>query len=284
MKRKAAQKLVSILSVAVLVIAAVWFVVDHALGLRVPITVDVALAYGLFFSITLFFDSIGRQAKRLRSDADGARPRPAPSPASGGRRVAPVPSPGPATSSAEPSDVAESALPSSPVVQLQRVRPDQAPALQKLLDAAVRELLALADRRPQTDADGHVTELTARAWLDNSACYPFFVFLDETCVGCCALERQADELTLCLMYIEPVRRRRHIGALAIDRLAEFARMVTDNQALSLYLPPNNHRGRRFAAACGFHMADEAQSPAPTVIGGSFAGESPQLWMLLLREE
>lgn len=259
MKRSTAQQIVTVLSIIALVLGLAWTLVDRVRHVRPALISYVLLAYGGVFIVFLFFDTVGRQASKLRAEADGARPRPAPVPGIGGRRVAPV------RSSATPV----------PELRLERVSADQRIGLQTLLDAAVRELLALEDRRPTLDADGHVTEADASEWLETSGLYPFFMFVDTSCAGCCALEQHAGQLTVRMLYVDPAWRRRHIGTSAIAKLADFARLATVESALSVTLPDVNHRARRFVEACGFQRQFDADA-------GSDAPETQRHWRLPLR--
>ncbi|MDQ0189667.1 GNAT family N-acetyltransferase [Alicyclobacillus cycloheptanicus] len=290
MSRRVAQRIVTVLSIAALAVGFVGFVVYRARTAKPPLAIDVLFAYGAVFTLFLFFDTIGRQAVRLRVESDRARVRPAPRPGVGGREVAPVGRPG---SAGRPSvTVAERD------VRVERVTADHAAALQTQMDAAVRELGALADRRPQVDAQGHVVELRASEWIDGENRFPFFIFAEEACVGCCLLERTGGAFDIQLMYIEPVYRRRHVASHAVARIVAFARMAGVERQMTISVTDVNHRGRRFVEACGFRPvlddegaasegAEEAVPPAADAVGapGSDAvgATGSTRWMFPLRE-
>lgn len=251
------------------------FMFDFATRRRPPLFDDVGLVYGVSFAVFLFFDTIGRQAAAVRRETDAGRPvaRPRPVATTGGQRVPTAPGVDAGSSENVRDDLQQigTTHAQQDALWLTRIQADDEDAFQALLDQAVRELLALEDRLPVYDANGHVTERVATRWLSDVETNAFFIQLQTEVgverAGCCVIDRASGHLHLGLIYVIPALRRQHIGRDAMRKLVEFARLATGDDALLVDMPSFNHRGRRFLAACGFRREDRTGAKAESDIAG-----------------
>ena len=247
MRRKHVQALVSVVSVAIGLVGLALFMFLRIRRQPVPLLDDVAMSYGLIFTVFLLFDRVSKQAAQFRSESDAEKPqRPVPFPKSPGQQVVPA-----GAGNAADHEVA-----------LERLRPEQREVFQSMLDTAIREVLALDGEVPETGNDGHVQHPLWEAWMANpSGHYLFFIVYREQKAGLCALQTgpEGDE-SLCELqafYVESSQRRKRIGGTAMKRLQEFASLL-GVQAMSMELSGNNMRGKRFLNYCGFVRSPQAQ--------------------------
>ncbi|WP_026962340.1 GNAT family N-acetyltransferase [Alicyclobacillus herbarius] len=243
------RKWVSVLSVMTAVAGFTGCVVLRLRGVAIPLWDIVLMIYGGVFCLFLFFDSASRGLAQARQAADARR------------RVPPR-----RTLRPEQQVVVTG---SRLEVKLTRARREDAEVFQQMADTAVAEVLALQNQRPADHPELRVMD--ARAWLESSGMYAFFILADDDCVGNCAVDAFDTTARIRLFYVASPWRRQHVGRQAMRQLLEFLSLTGVEEVL-VEFAPENLRARNFFAVCGFRPA--AAGADETNLWRSLAHQEP----------
>jgi len=283
-RNQMARTVVIVLSIIVALSSAVLFVFFRVEGNALPLWDKVALGYGVVFCLALFLDRLGKEASRLRLDATGiqrGRPRPRPSNAAG-QQVAVSASSGRGDAHRE----ADEDSPDNPDDQLLLlVLPQQLSLLQVMADTAVVEILALQNRLPEVDADGHVTEIDVALLVTDDDVEARFITIASQRVGCLVVRHTDVQDVVELLYVASNMRRRGIASMAMATWQEahalcavqigapgaaYAADALGTPAVSnipsvmtVALSKSNMRARRFFAANGFSRRKDSEHKPPS---------------------